>query len=86
VPTFLLKTEPSEYVFADLLRDGATQWTGIKSPASQLALRAVKKGDDAFIYHTGNEKQIVGLACVTRGPFPDPTIRKASASRSRSRR
>ncbi|MBL8747379.1 MAG: EVE domain-containing protein [Phycisphaerae bacterium] len=73
MPAFLLKTEPSDYAFADLERDGTTLWTGIKSPAAQLALRNAKKGDDAFIYHTGSEKQIVGLARITRGPFPDPT-------------
>lgn len=73
VPTLLLKTEPTDYSFADLQRDGATIWTGVKSPAAQLALRNAKKGDDALIYHTGNEKQIVGLARITRGPFPDPT-------------
>lgn len=69
----LLKTEPSDYSFADLQREGTTLWTGVKSPAGQLALRNAKKSDDAFIYHTGDEKQIVGLARVVRGPFPDPT-------------
>lgn len=69
---FLLKTEPTEYSFADLVRDGVTVWSGVKAPAAQLALRSAKKGDEAFIYHTGSEKQIVGLARVVRGPFPDP--------------
>lgn len=73
MPTMLLKTEPSEYSFADLQRDGTTLWTGIKSPAGQAALRQAKKGDEALIYHTGGEKQIVGLARLTRGPMPDPT-------------
>ncbi|HVZ93080.1 MAG TPA: EVE domain-containing protein [Phycisphaerales bacterium] len=70
--TFLLKTEPGDYSFADLVRDKKTSWTGVKNPAAQAALRSVKKGDEAFIYHTGAEKQIVGLARFTGAAYADP--------------
>ncbi|MBN8597502.1 MAG: EVE domain-containing protein [Planctomycetes bacterium] len=70
--TFLLKTEPGEYSFADLQRDGATTWTGITNPAALKALREARKGDEAFIYHTGSEKAIVGLAKIERDAYPDP--------------
>lgn len=72
MPTFLLKTEPGEYSFADLQRDGKTTWSGISNAAALIHLRSMKKGDEAFIYHTGNEKAIVGLAKVASNPFEDP--------------
>lgn len=73
MPTFLLKTEPSEYSFANLQRDRKTIWSGISNPAALICLRSMKKGDHAFIYHTGDEKRIVGLATVASNPFEDPT-------------
>lgn len=78
VPTFLLKTEPFEYSFADLVRDKRVVWEGVSSAPALLALRGAKKGDEAFIYHTGGEKQIVGLARVTKGAYaPDAENPKA---------
>jgi len=71
--TFLLKTEPSEYSFADLQRDGSTAWHGITSNPAQLCMRSARRGDRAFIYHTGSEKSIVGLAEIVSDPYPDPT-------------
>lgn len=70
--TFLLKTEPAEYSFTDLVRDGVTTWTGITNPAALKALREARKGDEAFIYHTGDEKAIVGLASILADAYPDP--------------
>lgn len=70
--TFLLKTEPGDYAFADLVRDGRTTWTGVTNPAALKALREARTGDEAFIYHTGDEKAIVGLAKVVKGAYPDP--------------
>jgi predicted RNA-binding protein with PUA-like domain len=70
--TYLLKTEPSEYSFADLQRDKKTLWSGVSNPAACAALRAMTKGDDAVIYHTGDEKSIVGLARVTKAAVHDP--------------
>lgn len=70
--TFLLKTEPSAYSYDDLVREKSTVWNGISNAAALIHLRSVKKGDEAFIYHTGNERAIVGLAVFASGPYPDP--------------
>ncbi len=69
---WLLKTEPSTYSYHDLARDGRTTWDGVSNPVALRHLRAMKKGDQAFIYHTGKEKAIVGIARVTRAGYPDP--------------
>lgn len=69
---FLLKTEPSEYSFADLERDTRCTWTGVSNAAALAALRTIRKGDRLFIYHTGAEKAIVGLAKATSSPYEDP--------------
>lgn len=66
--TFLLKTEPSEYSWDDLVRDAGADWTGVTNPAALAHMRSAAKGDDAFLYHTGNEKQIVGLARIVSAP------------------
>lgn len=70
--TWLLKTEPNDYSYDDLIRDRRTHWDGVSNPAAQMAMRGIKKGDEAFIYHTGKEKRIAGLAKVIRGAYPDP--------------
>lgn len=70
--TILLKTEPGEYSFDDLVRDGRATWDGVTNAAALIVLRGVREGDEALIYHTGDEKAIVGLAKVTRGAFEDP--------------
>lgn len=70
--TFLLKTEPDDYSYADLAKDGVMTWTGVKNPAALIAIRTMKKGDQAFIYHTGDEKAIVGVAKVVKGAHEDP--------------
>lgn len=72
MPTFLLKTEPDDYSFADLQRDKRTVWSGVSNPAARAALRAMKKGDQAFIYHTGDVKAIVGLARAATSAYEDP--------------
>ncbi len=69
---WLLKTEPSTYSFADLERDGGAVWDGVSNALALKHLRSMKRGDLAFVYHTGDEKQIVGIAGVTRDPYPDP--------------
>ncbi|MFN0131684.1 MAG: EVE domain-containing protein [Phycisphaerales bacterium] len=70
--TFLLKTEPGEYAFADLVRDRRTAWTGVSNPAARIHLRSMKKGDEAFIYHTGDERAVVGVARIASAPREDP--------------
>jgi predicted RNA-binding protein with PUA-like domain len=69
---YLLKTEPSVYAFADLVREERCVWEGVTNPGALLHLRAIRRGDEAFIYHTGDERAIVGLARVVRGAFADP--------------
>jgi predicted RNA-binding protein with PUA-like domain len=68
---WLLKTEPSDYSFADLERDKRTVWEGVANPLALKHLRLMKRGDLAFVYHTGAEKQIVGIAEVVSDPIPD---------------
>ena len=69
---WLLKTEPSVYGYGDLEKSGHTVWDGVGNPLALKYLRAMQAGDLALIYHTGAEKQIVGIAMVTRGGYPDP--------------
>ena len=69
---WLLKTEPSTYSYADLERDKKAVWDGVSNALALKHLRSMKRGDSAFIYHTGDEKQIVGIAVVARGPYPNP--------------
>lgn len=70
--TFLFKTEPSDYSYDDLARDKTTPWTGVSNAAALKALRSARKGDEAFIYHTGDERAIVGLARIVSNPYEDP--------------
>ena len=71
---WLLKTEPSTYSYADLTRDKRTTWDGVRSPAALGHMRSMKKGDEAFVYHTGDEKAIVGVAKLVSDPYPDPKL------------
>ena len=59
---WLFKTEPSDYSFERLRKDGTTSWTGVKNPLALKHLRGVKKGDEIAIYHTGSVKAVVGIA------------------------
>ncbi len=70
---WLLKTEPEEYSWQDLVEEGQGVWDGVKAPAALKNLRRVKKGDQLFIYHTGQERAIVGIAKVTAEAYPDPS-------------
>lgn len=70
--TFLVKTEPSTYSYADLAREKRTVWSGVTNPQALAFIRTMAKGDHALIYHTGDEKQIVGLARITSDPYEDP--------------
>ena len=60
----MLKTEPTEYAFADLVKDGATEWDGVSNPVAVRNLREMKPGARLVIYHTGDEKRAVGTATV----------------------
>ena len=69
---WLLKTEPDHYSYTDLERDGATIWDGVANNAALLHIRSMQPGDLALIYHTGDQRQAVGLAEITSAPYPDP--------------
>ncbi len=71
MPSWLVKTEPSTYSFDDLLRDRRTRWDGVTNPQAQGHLRAMRRGDEVVVYHSG-EKAAVGLAKVARAAYPDP--------------
>ncbi len=69
---WLLKTEPSDYSYANLKRDGKTVWDGVSNNLALKHLRNIKAGDLAFLYHTGKERALVGIAEVISDPYPDP--------------
>jgi predicted RNA-binding protein with PUA-like domain len=71
---YLLKTEPSEYSFADLQRDGKTVWDGVTNPQAVKFLRSMNLGDSLVIYHTGDERQAVGTAQVLKVDAKDPKV------------
>jgi predicted RNA-binding protein with PUA-like domain len=72
---FLVKTEPSTYSFADLQRDRRTVWDGISNPVALKNLATVRKSDTVIVYHTGDEKQAVGLATAASDAYPDPKLK-----------
>jgi len=69
---WLMKSEPESYGWADLVRDGATEWDGVRNNAARLHLKAMRQGDEAFFYHSMSDKAVVGIMRVTRGAEPDP--------------
>lgn len=69
---WLMKSEPESYGWEDLVRDGATEWDGVRNPAARLHLRAMHEGEEAFFYHSGRDKAVVGVMRIARGPAPDP--------------
>lgn len=69
---WLLKTEPDTYSWADLVRDKKTVWDGVKNFQARKNMKAMKAGDKVFIYHTGTEKSVVGIASVKKEAYPDP--------------
>ena len=72
---FLVKTEPSTYSFSDLQRDRRTVWDGIRNPVALKHLATVEKGDTVIVYHTGDEKQAVGLAVAASDAYADPKLK-----------
>lgn len=73
MPAWLVKTEPNEYSYADLERDGDAEWDGVTNALAQRHLHAMQAGDVCVVYHSGGERAAIGLARVVRGPYPDPT-------------
>lgn len=68
---WLMKSEPDVYSWADLERDRRTDWDGVRNNAARLHLRAMQPGDEAFFYHSGDERQIVGIMKIAGPQEPD---------------
>ena len=77
---WLAKSEPEAYSWEQLLKEGRTAWTGVRNFAARNNLRAMKKGDLVFFYHSGEEKAAVGLARVEKEFYPDPTAEEGDWS------
>jgi len=75
-----VKSEPEAYAWAQLVKDGKTAWTGVRNFQARNNLRAMKKGDAVFFYHSVSDKQIVGLARVANEFYPDATAEEGDWS------
>ena len=69
---WLMKSEPESYGWDDLVRDGGTEWDGVRNNAARLHLKAMRKGDEAFFYHSMSDKAVVGIMRIVRAAQPDP--------------
>lgn len=69
---WLVKTEPTSYSYADLVKAKRAVWDGVKNTMALRNLRQMKVGERVFVYHTGDEKAVVGVAEVVRAAYPDP--------------
>ena len=72
MPYWLMKSEPESYGWANLVRDGGTEWDGVRNNAARLHLKAMKAGDEALFYHSMSDKAVVGIMRITREAQPDP--------------
>jgi len=72
LPVLLFKTEPGEFAFADLQARGRSRWDGVTAPAAVLALRGARAGDLVWIYHSGGDKAVVGIARCLGDAYADP--------------
>lgn len=77
---WLVKSEPDAYAWATFVKDGKTAWTGVRNFAARLNLRAMKKGDVVFFYHSNVGKEIVGVAQVIKEAYPDATAEEGDWS------
>lgn len=73
---WIVKQEPESYSWTNFVKDGRTSWTGVRNFMARKNLRTMAAGDAVFFYHSVSEKQIVGLAKVTRTAYPDPTAKE----------
>jgi predicted RNA-binding protein with PUA-like domain len=76
---WLLKSEPSVYPWDQLVKEKRTSWTGVRNAQAAINLRAMKPGDRAFFYHSGEGKEIVGIAEIVKAAYPDPTDKDGKA-------
>ena len=72
--SWLVKSEPESYSFAQFQKDKTTAWTGVRNYTARINLRAMAKGDEVFVYHSVSDKAIVGMAAVIKTAYPDPTV------------
>jgi predicted RNA-binding protein with PUA-like domain len=77
---WLVKQEPEDYSWADFVKEGRSAWTGVRNYQARNNLRAMSKGDLVFYYHSGEEKQVVGIAQVDKSAYPDPTAKEGDWS------
>ena len=77
---WLVKSEPEAYSWSQLVKDGKTAWKGVRNFAARNNLRAMKKGDHVFFYHSVSDKQTVGLARVAEEAYTDPTAEEGDWS------
>ncbi len=73
---WMVKQEPEAYSWDDLVKDGSTDWTGVRNFQARNNLKAMKKGDKVLFYHSITGKEVVGIAAVSKAAFPDPTDEK----------
>lgn len=78
--TWLVKTEPETFGWADLVQEQTAMWDGVRSLEARKHLRAMKVGDSVFVYHSGKERAVVGLGVVVREAYPDPTAEEGDWS------
>jgi predicted RNA-binding protein with PUA-like domain len=76
---YLLKEEPGNYSYDAFVKDGGTTWSGVKNPLAQKHLRGIRKGDQVFYYHTGDEKAVIGIAKATTDAYADPADKTGKA-------
>jgi hypothetical protein len=77
---WLVKSEPSVYSWQQFLKDKSTCWEGVRNFSARLNLRAMKKGDQVFFYHSNEGVEIVGIAKVVKEAYPDPTAKEGDWS------
>src|SRR6476661_3374940 len=77
---WLVKQEPTSYSWKDFVRDGKTAWTGVRNFTARNNLRAMRKGDAAFFYHSVTDKAIFGIGKVIREAYPDQTAKEGDWS------
>ncbi|HZF36530.1 MAG TPA: EVE domain-containing protein [Candidatus Angelobacter sp.] len=70
---WLLKSEPSSYSWAQMAKDGHTFWSGVRNHQAAINMKAMKKGDRAFFYHSGDDKAVVGTVEIAKEYYPDHT-------------
>ena len=76
---WLIKSEPAAYSWSQLVKEKRTSWTGVRNPQASINLKAMKVGDRCFFYHSGEGKEIVGIAEVVKTAYPDATDKEGKA-------